>query len=132
VVEIGKRVRHLRAGLLASAALLVLGLPAGAVVRGGSGAGGVAAGVGLVAVSYTLSSLIIAWADSIEPRLVLPAGLMTYVLKFALIGLLMAGIAGSGWAGLAPMGVAILGTVLAWIVAQAWWTWRARILYVEV
>jgi hypothetical protein len=129
---IGKRVRHLPSGLLVSAGLLVVGLPAGAVLRGAMGAAGVAAGVCLVAASYTLGSLVIAWADTIDPRLVLPVGLMTYVLKFALIGLLMASIAGSGWSGLVPMGVAILGSVLGWIVAQSWWTWHARILYVEV
>jgi hypothetical protein len=130
--EIGRRVRHLPAGLLASAALLVVGvLPAG-LTRGGAGVAGIAAGVGLVATSYTVSSLVVAWADAVDRRLVLPVGLMTYLLKVVLIGVLMNAIATSAWAGLIPMGVAILGTVLGWIVAQSWWTWRARIMYVEV
>jgi hypothetical protein len=129
---IGKRVRHLRAGLLASAALLLLGLLPSALAWGPAGAAGIAAGVGLVAASYTLSSLVVAWADAVDPRLVLPVGLMTYILKVVLIGLLMSAIAATGWSGLIPMGVAILGTVLGWIVAQSWWTWRARIMYVEV
>lgn len=129
---IGKRVRHLRAGLLASAALLVAGLPVAALARGGAAVAGVAAGVGLVAASYTLSSLLIAWADAIDPRLVMPVGLVTYVLKFALIGVLMWVIASTGWSGLPAMGVAILGAVLGWVVAQSWWTWRARILYVDL
>lgn len=126
------RVRHLPSGLLASGVLLVLGVPAGAVARGGVGAAGVAAGVGLVAASYTLSSLIIAWADAINPRLVMPIGLGTYVLKFTLIGVLMAVIAGTGWPGLPVMGVALMVAVLTWVVAQSWWTYRARILYVDV
>jgi hypothetical protein len=88
--------------------------------------------VGLVAASYVIGSVVIAWADSVDPRLVLPAGLMTYVLKFTLIGVVMAAIAGSGWAGLRPMGVAVLGTALGWIVTQSWWTWHARIAYVEL
>ena len=126
------RLRHLPSGLAASAVLLVVGVLLGALLRGGAGAAGAAAGVGLVAVSYVVGSLVIAWADSVDPRLVLPAGLMTYVLKFTLIGLVMAAIAASGWSGLRPMGVAVLASALGWIVAQSWWTWRARIAYVEL
>jgi hypothetical protein len=127
-----KRLRHLPSGLIASGVLLVLGVGIGAVLWGGPGAAGMAAGVALVAASYTVSSLIIAWADSIDPRLTLPAGLMTYALKFTLFGLLLAVLARTGWRGLLPMGVAIMGTALGWTVAQAVWTWRARIPYVEI
>jgi hypothetical protein len=127
-----KRLRHLPSGLIATAVLLVVGVPVGALLRGGAGAAGAAAGVGLVAVSYVIGSVVIAWADSLDPRLVLPAGLMTYVLKFTLIGVIMAAISTSGWSGLVPMGVAVLVSALGWIVAQSWWTWHARIAYVEL
>jgi len=127
-----KRLRHLPAGLATSGVLLVVGLLLGAGLRGGAGAAGAAAGVGLVATSYTVSSVVVAWADSIDPRLVLPAGVMTYLLKVTAIGAGMWTLASSGWAGLHPMGVAILASTFAWLVAQAVWTWRARIPYVEV
>ena len=127
-----KRLRHLPSGLIATAVLLVVGVPVGALLRGGAGAAGAAAGVCLVAVSYVIGSVVIAWADSLDPRLVLPAGLMTYVLKFTLIGVIMAAISASGWSGLVPMGVAVLVSALGWIVAQSWWTWHARIAYVEL
>jgi hypothetical protein len=127
-----KRLRHLPSGLGASAVLLLVGMIVGGLLRGPAGVAGAAAGVGLVAASYTVGSLVIAWADSIDPKLVLPAGLTTYVLKFTVIGVVMAAIAGSGWAGLKPMGVAVLGSVLGWIVVQSWWTWHARIAYVEL
>lgn len=130
--EVFTRVRHLPSGLAASGALLLVGLIPAGVLRGTVGIAGFAAGVGLVAASYTLSSLIIAWVDAVDRRLLIPVGLMTYLLKFALIGVLMYAISASDWAGLVPMGVAVLGTALAWIVAQSWWTWRARIPYVEV
>lgn len=129
--EIGTRVRHLRAGLLASAALFVLGLPPAALVAGSAGVAGIAAGVGLVAASYTVSTLVIAWVDVVDRRLVLPVGLLTYTLKFIMIGVLMGAISSAGWPGLVPMGVAILATALAWIAAQSWWTWHARIAYVD-
>jgi hypothetical protein len=127
-----KRLTHLPAGLLASAVLLVSGLVLGGALRGAVGAAGAAAGVLLVAASYTVSSVVIAWADSIHPRLVMPAGLVTYALKFTLIGVVMAAIAASHWAGLVPMGVSIIATALGWLVAQSVWTWRARIPYVEI
>ncbi len=127
-----RRLTHLPSGLVASAGLLVLGVALGALLRGAAGALGAAAGVLIVAASYTASSLVIAWADSIDPRLVLPAGLMTYMLKFTVLGVLLLALAGRGWAGQAPMGVAIMITALGWTVAQAVWTWRARIPYVEI
>jgi hypothetical protein len=127
-----RRLRHLPSGLLASAAVLVVGAVLGVLLRGPAGAAGAAAGVLLVAASYTASSVVIAWADSIDPRLVLPAGLMTYALKFTLFGVLWAVLAAAGWAGLTPMGLAILASTLGWTTAQAVWTWRARIPYVEL
>jgi hypothetical protein len=127
-----KRLPHLRSGLAASAALLVLGLIIGGLVAGGAGAAGAAAGVGLVASSYVISSVALAWADLVNPRLVMPVGMGTYVAKFTLIGLVMAAIAATGWAGLPAMGVAVIASALGWTVAQAVWVWRARIPYVEI
>jgi hypothetical protein len=125
-------VPHLRVGLGASAVLLALGLLVGALAGGGAGAAGAAAGVALVAASYLISSLVLAWADSVNPRLVLPVGLGMYVTKFTLIGIVMAVIAASGWRGLGAMGVAIIVTVFGWTIAQSVWVWRARIPYVEI
>jgi ATP synthase protein I len=124
--------RLLRPGLLVSAALLVVAALVGGLLRGGSGAAGAAAGVALVAASYAASTLVMAWADGVDRRMLLPVGLITYALKFTVIGAVMAAIAASGWAGLKPMGVALIAAVLAWIVTQGWWTWTAKIPYVDV
>jgi len=127
-----KRLPHLRIGLAVSAVLLLLGLILGGLIDGAAGAGGAAAGVGLVAASYVISSVALAWADLVNPRLVMPVGMGTYVAKFTLIGLAMAAIAATGWAGLPAMGVAVIASALGWTAAQAVWVWRARIPYVEV
>jgi hypothetical protein len=126
------RLRHLPSGLLASAGLLLVGVLLGALLRGPAGAAGAAVGVGLVAASYTLSSVVIAWADLRDPRLVLPVGLLTYVVKFTIIGFALAALASTDWDGLPAMGVAVMVTALGWTIAQAVWTWRARIPYVEI
>ncbi len=128
---LAKRLVHLPLALIASAVLLVVAVMAGWVARGGAGAAGTAAGVGLVVTSYVISSLVIAWVDVIDRRLLLPVGLAAYAVKFILIGVVMWVIAGSGWAGLEPMAVAIIAGVLVWTLAQSIWTYRAKILYVD-
>ncbi|WP_239157012.1 hypothetical protein [Actinocatenispora thailandica] len=125
------RLRHLPVPLLAMAGLLVVGAAIAAPLRGAIGVAGVAAGVGLVAVSYVLSSLAIAWADRVNPRLVLPVGLTVYVVKFLFLGAFMIALNATGWLGLAPMGLAIVAAALTWSAAQAAWTWHAKIPYVE-
>jgi ATP synthase protein I len=125
------RLRHLPVPLLAMAGLLIVGAAVAAPLQGAVGVAGVAAGVGLVAVSYVLSSLAIAWADRVNPRLVLPVGLTVYVVKFLFLGMFMLALNATGWLGLAPMGLAIVAAALTWSAAQAAWTWHAKIPYVE-
>ena len=126
------RLRHLPSGLVACAALLVVGVAVGGVAGGPASAGGFALGVGLVAASFAGSSLEIAWADSIDPALVLPVGLATYMVKFTAIGLGCAALARTGFSGLPAFGVAVIAATLTWATAQAWWTWHAKIPYVDV
>ncbi len=121
-----RRLTHLPWGLAGSLAVLVVGGVVGWLVRGGPGAAGVAAGTVLVVVSFTLSSLVIAIADSVRPALVLPFGLMTYVVKFSAFGVMMAGIAKRGWSGLAPMGFGIVATAVVWSAAQILWLVRTQ------
>jgi hypothetical protein len=126
------RLRHLPSGLAASAALLVVGVVVAAVLEGGAAAAGTALGVALVAASFTISSLVVAWADSVDPRLVLPVGMVTYSLKFAALGIGVAALAATGWDGLTGFGVAVIAGTICWTGAQVWWTWRAKIPYVDV
>lgn len=118
------RLAHLPTVLGASLALLVLAAVVGGLFAGGVGALGAASGVGVVTVSYLLSTLVIAWADSVDPRLVLPSGLGMYIAKFTVLGVVMAGVAGSGWAGLRPFGVGVMVGVVVWTGANIWWVTR--------
>jgi len=115
---------HLTAALLASGALALVGAAVGYAVRGPAGAAGAVAGVALVVASYTVSSAVLAWAESVDPRLLLTVGLGTYTVKFTLIGVLMAAIASTGWAGLPAMGVSIIAAAVVWSGAQIWWVSR--------
>jgi hypothetical protein len=123
---------HLPVGLTTSGVILVLLVAGGAVFGGFTGAAGAAAGVGIVVASFTVSSLVIAWADSVHPTLVLPVGMVTYIAKFTAIGFAMAAVVASGWDGLPALGVGVAVATIGWAAAQAWWVWHAKIPYVDV
>ncbi|MGH8794787.1 MAG: hypothetical protein ACRDXX_19340 [Stackebrandtia sp.] len=112
------RLRYLPLPLGVSGVLLVLAAVVGGAAAGVVGAVGAAAGVALVAASYLVSVLIIAWGDSIHTGLVLPFGLGVYFVKIVLIGIVMAGLAAAGWEGLKPMGLGVCAGILGWNVAQ--------------
>ena len=127
-----KRLRHLPASLAATAVLLLVGMAVGGVTSGAAAALGVLAGVALVAVSYLVSSLVVAYVDLVARAQLLPIGLMTYVFKFAVFGVVMWRVSGTGWGGLRPMGFAIIAATIVWTAAQLWWILRAKIPSVEV
>jgi ATP synthase protein I len=116
--------RHVPVALGVSGVVLVVAVGVGWLSAGGAGAAGAAAGVALVVVSYLVSSLAIAWADAINPRLVLPVGLATYVTKIVLLGVAMLAVAGTGWAGTVAMGISIIPGVAGWTGAIMWWALR--------
>jgi hypothetical protein len=80
----------------------------------------------VVAAGYALSSVAVAWADSVAPKLVMTVGLTTYVFKFTLLGVVFFAVPGD-WAGLRTMAVAMIVSVLTWVGAQIWWTVRAEV-----
>ncbi|GAA2364928.1 hypothetical protein [Dactylosporangium salmoneum] len=126
------RLTHLPAQLLAMAIVLAVTIPIALWRDGGAGAAGDAAGVGLVTVSYVVSSLIIAWTDLRARHMLLPVAMATYLVKFTFIGFAMWVALGTDWAGLPWMGVSVIVAVIAWMTAHAIWVWRAKIMYVDV
>lgn len=119
------RLTHLRLPLLACAALAAVGVPVAALLRGPTGAAGFAAGVALVIVSYLISSLSVAWADAVHPRMIMSVGLVTYATKIVILGVVMAAVAATGWPGLPDMGVAIIAAVVVWTGAHLTWAMRS-------
>ena len=126
-----ERVAYLRQSLTVSAVLAILGAIVGGVVAGAAGALGVAAGVALVAASYTATTLAIAWADTVNPRMVLPVGMAMYITKFSLLGALLIFVGATTWAGKIPMAMGIVAGVIVSTAAQIWWTRRHEHPYVD-
>lgn len=118
------RVEHLPLLTAASAALLLCAASAGFLAGGAPAALGAAAGVVIVTVSYTMSTLVIAWADTVRPELVMRLGLLAYVLKYSLLGVILAYLVSSDWPGRVALGWGIVAGVLCWTGVQIWWLTR--------
>ncbi|MGW2621867.1 hypothetical protein ACWEOS_27215 [Micromonospora taraxaci] len=115
------RLRHLPLLLTASAALAVVAAVVGAVTGGATAAVGAAAGVGVTVLSYTLTTVVLARADQVNPQLLLPLGVGLYVLKFSLLGGVLVAVASTGWAGLIPLCLGIAAGVAVWTAVHIWW-----------
>ncbi|BCJ72615.1 hypothetical protein CS0771_21590 [Catellatospora sp. IY07-71] len=128
---LGKRLTFLPFMLGVTAVVAVVAPLVAWVAVSPAAALGVLAGVGLVGLSYLLSSFVIAWADSINPKMVLSVGLLMYGIKFTVLFLVLAVIAKTGWAGLKPMAIGIGVAAVAWTIGHGWWLWHARIPYID-
>ncbi|WP_089154998.1 hypothetical protein [Micromonospora sp. NBS 11-29] len=117
----GWRLRHLPVLLGAVAVLAALAAVLGGVTRGADGALGAAAGVAVTAASYTLTTVVLAWADARDPQLVLPFGLGLYVAKITALGGVMVLVASTGWPGLVPFCLGIAAGVVVWTGVHVWW-----------
>ncbi|WDZ85020.1 hypothetical protein [Micromonospora cathayae] len=115
------RLRHLPVLLAATAVSALAAAGVGALLDGPTAALGAALGVAVTALSYTLTTVVLAWADSVNPQLVLPFGLGLYAAKFTLLGGVMMAVAASGWAGLLPLCVGIAVGVVVWTGVHIWW-----------
>ncbi|KXK62371.1 hypothetical protein AWW66_08530 [Micromonospora rosaria] len=125
------RLPFLRYTLVACAVLALLMVPVAALWRGSTSAAGVAAGIGLVVASYLVSGLSVAWADAVNPKLIMPFGLVTYGIKIVMLGVAMSAVAATGWAGLPDLGVGVIVAVIVWTGAHLTWALRTPLPYVQ-
>jgi hypothetical protein len=118
------RIEHLPLLSAVSMALLLCAGSVGFLTGGPDAALGAAAGVLIVTVSYTMSTLVIAWADTVRPALLMPLGMLTYVVKYSLLGVILAVGVGIKWPGWNALGWGIVAAVMVWTGVQAWWVHR--------
>jgi len=115
------RVAHLPFLSAVSFALLLFAASAGFLTGGAPSALGAASGVLIVTVSFTMSTLVIAWADTVRPALLMPLALFTYVLKYSALGVVLAFGVSTAWAGKDALGWGIVAAVVVWTAVLAWW-----------
>lgn len=120
------RVAHLPFLTAVSAALLLCAASAGFLAGGSASALGAALGVLIVTISYTMSTLVVAWADTVRPALLMPLALITYVLKYGVLGLVLAYGVSTTWTGKDALGWGIVAGIVVWTGVQAWWFTAVR------
>jgi hypothetical protein len=118
------RVAHLPFLTVVSVAVLLCAASIGFFAGGPQVAFGAAAGLAITTVSYTMSTLVIAWADTVRPALVMPLGLATYVIKYSLLGVILLFTVSSDWPGKAALGWGVVAGVVTWTAVQIWWVTR--------
>jgi hypothetical protein len=118
------RVEHLPFLTAFSFALMACAASVGFFTSGPTAAFGAAAGIAIVTVSYTMSTLVLAWADTVRPALIMPLGMLTYVVKYSLLGVILAFVVSSEWPGRAALGWGVVAGVLGWTAVQIWWVAR--------
>ena len=122
----GWRVAHLPFLTVVSFALLLCAGSAGFFAGGSAAALGAALGVLIVTISYTMSTLVVAWADTVRPALLMPLALLTYVVKYGLLGVVLAYGVSTSWPGKNALGWGIVAGVVVWTGVQAWWFTAVR------
>ncbi|MEV6489630.1 hypothetical protein AB0M20_13540 [Actinoplanes sp. NPDC051633] len=118
------RIEHLPFVLAVGFALVLCAASAGFFAGGPVAAAGAAAGMLIVTIGISMTTLAIAWADVIRPELVMPVGLAVYVIKFALIAALLLVVADRGWAGGLPMAWSMAVGVVVLTGVQVMWLMR--------
>lgn len=122
---------HVRAGLVTTGVLAVLGVPAAWLLRDARAAGWVAVGLAIVAAFFSLGALAVAAAGRIGDELTLPAALGTYLLKVVLLGVLMVSVRDRPWLDPAALGLSVLVGTLAWTGVHVRRVWTAKLYYVD-
>ncbi|GGQ38923.1 hypothetical protein [Couchioplanes azureus] len=118
------RVEHLPLLTAFSFALMMCAASVGFLTSGVPAALGAVAGVAIVTVSYTMSTLVLAWADTVRPALLMPLGITTYVVKYSLLGVILAFVISSEWQGRSALGWGVVAGVMGWTAVQIWWVAR--------
>jgi hypothetical protein len=127
-----QRLRHLPPGLIAAAVTAVACATLGFALVGWPGLLGALAGCAAATSSFVISSVAVAWADSVNPKLVLIVGLTVYAGKMLALAASLYALRASDWAGLQAMAWALAATVVVWVAVQAVWVYRSRIPYVDL
>jgi ATP synthase protein I len=128
---VGWDLSHLRAGLVTTGVLAVVGAPLTWLVRDGRAAGWVLVGLAIVAVFFSAGAYAVAAAGRVSDSLTLPVALGTYLLKIALLGVLLVWLRDKSWLDPKPFGIAIAVGTVAWTVVHARRVWTAQLYYVD-
>ena len=98
---------------------------------GAKGVYGALIGVGVVAVFFGISILVVGRAAKISPQVMMVTALVTYVVKFIAFMIVLIALGKSTAFSGRSLGFTAVACILAWMVAQVVTSLRLKMLYVE-
>jgi ATP synthase protein I len=114
--------------LLAAGAVLALVV---GLVAGGTALAGVAVGIGIVGLFFTISTLVIAAVGARHPKAVLGAALAAYLVKIVALGVVIVLFPADGPVSPRWMAIAVVIGLLCWLGAHLRYVWTAKLFYVD-
>lgn len=122
---------HVRAGLLTTAVLALVGAPLTWLLRDARAAGWVLAGLAVVALFFSAGAAAVAAAGRVADSLTLPVALGTYLVKVVLLGILLLALRDRPWLDPRAFGISIAVGTLAWTAVHARRVWTTAGYYVD-
>jgi hypothetical protein len=122
---------HVKAGLVTTGVLALVGAPLAWLVRDARAAAWVLAGLTVVALFFSVSAYAVAAAGRVADSLTLPVALGTYLIKVVLLGLLLVTLRDRSWLDPKAFGLAVVAGTFAWTGVHARRVWTGHIYYVD-
>jgi len=109
----------------------MFGASVASALAGVKGLYGALIGVGLVAVFFGISVLVVGRAARVSPQAMMVAALVTYLVKIVVLGIVVSTLHGvTAFSGRA-LGFTALGCILVWSATQVITAIKVKMLYVE-
>jgi hypothetical protein len=124
-------VSHVRAGLVATGVLAVIGVPLAWLVRDARAAAWVLAGLALVVAFFSVSAYAVAAAGRVADSLTLPVALGTYLIKVIVLGVVLVSVRDQPWLDPKAFGLSIVAGTVTWTVVHARRVWTTPVYYVD-
>jgi|SRR5215467_7317635 len=123
------RIVRRSAAVAAIAAAVMVALAAG--LAGSKGLAGAAIGVGIVAVFFGISVIVVGRAARVSPQAMMVAALTTYLVKIVILLILVGQFQNSSAFNPRMFGLTAIVCVLVYSAAQVVWSMRLKTLYVD-
>ena len=123
------RIVRRSAAVAAVAAAVMIALAAG--FGGSKGLAGAVIGVGIVALFFGISVIVVGRAARVSPQAMMVAAITTYLVKIVILLLLVGQFQNTSSFSPRAFGLTALACILAYSGAQVIWSMRLKTLYVE-
>jgi ATP synthase protein I len=123
------RIVRRSAAVAAVAAAVMIALAAG--LTGSKGLIGAVIGVGIVAIFFGISVIVVGRAARVSPQAMMVAALSTYLVKIVVLLLLVGQFQNSAAFNPRMFGMTAIVCILVYSAAQVIWSMRLKALYVE-